>query len=134
MKDKTKKFAVGTIVAALVGYIAGILTAPKSGKQTRQDITSAAVKARTEAEKKLKILHSELDTLLEKAKQGADKIKKGAGKGYTEALANGQMAKEKARQILSALHEGDADDKDLQKAVNDAKQSVKHLKTYLGKK
>ncbi len=134
MKDKTKKFAIGAIIAAIAGYITGILTAPKSGKQTRQDISSATVKARSEAEKKLKILHSELDTLLEKAKQGADKVKKEASKGYAEAMANAQLAKEKAREILSAVHEGDADDKDLQKAVDGAKKSVKHLKAFLVKK
>ena len=60
MKNSGKKIAIGTIVAGAVGYVAGILTAPKSGKETRKDIGDAAVKAKNEAERKLKKMHSEL--------------------------------------------------------------------------
>ncbi len=133
MKNQTKRLAVGTIVAAAAGYVAGILTAPKSGKETRKDLANAAVKAKTEAEKKLKALHSELDNLLIKAKSELSNLKSKASKGYIEAVANAQLAKEKAREILSALHEGDADDKDLKKAIDEVKKSIAHLKTYIGK-
>jgi gas vesicle protein len=30
-----KKIAIGASIAALAGYVTGVLTAPKSGKQTR---------------------------------------------------------------------------------------------------
>lgn len=49
------KFAVGALVAAAAGFVAGILTAPKSGKETREDLKYAALKAKdtvvAEAEK-----------------------------------------------------------------------------------
>ncbi len=133
MKNQTKRFAIGTIMAATAGYVAGILTAPKSGKETRKDIAGAAVKAKTEAEKKLKALHSELDKLLVKAKAEISELKTKASKGYIEAVANAQLAKEKAREILSALHDGDAEDKDLKKALEEVKKSIAHLKAYIGK-
>lgn len=40
------KVAIGAAVGAVVGFTAGILTAPKSGKQTRDDIKHAAAIAK----------------------------------------------------------------------------------------
>ena len=36
------KFPLGAVIGAAAGVIAGILTAPKSGKETRDDIKSKA--------------------------------------------------------------------------------------------
>src|SRR5258707_559776 len=127
MKDRTRKFALGAIFAAIAGYVAGILTAPKSGKQTRADIKDAAV----EAEKKLKALHSELGELLDDVKDRGTKLKDKAQVEFKEALDKAQVAKQKAREMLSALHEGGADDKDLKKAVSDASSAIAHLKSFL---
>lgn len=130
-KDTGKKVVLGAAVAGVAGYVAGILTAPKSGKDTRKDIKNAAIKAKTEAEKKLKELHSELDKKIAIAR------KKGAvltGKAKTDldkALEKAGNAKEKARHILSALHEGDAEDPDLKKAVAEAKAAIKSLEKYV---
>jgi gas vesicle protein len=33
-----KRVAIGSAVAAAAGYVAGVLTAPKSGKATRKDV------------------------------------------------------------------------------------------------
>jgi len=133
MKNSGKKIAIGTVIAGAVGYVAGILTAPKSGKETRKDIGDKAVKAKNEAEKKLKSLHSELSGLLNQSKQQVTKLTAEAKKDLGTAIDKAQVAKEKARQILSGLHEGDADDKDLQKAIKEADQAISHLKTFLSK-
>lgn len=134
MRKGIKQLAIGSLIAAGIGYIAGILTAPKSGKQTRKDIHNASLKAKAEAEKKLKLLHSELNDLIAKGTAKAAKLKSAGKKELVELVANAQLAKDKAREILSAVHEGDADDKDLQKAVNEASKAVDHLKKYLNKK
>ena len=133
MKDGTKKIAVGAAIAAAAGYVAGILTAPKSGKETRKDIKDTAIKAKHEAEKKLKELHSELDKLLNEAKNGAKKLKKGTAEEFATVVTKAQFAKQKAREVLSAIHEGDASDGDLQDALNEVKQAIDHLKTYIKK-
>ncbi|HSW80095.1 MAG TPA: YtxH domain-containing protein [Candidatus Saccharimonadales bacterium] len=133
MKKSTKRLATGTMLALAVGYVAGILTAPKSGKETRQDIKDTANKAINEAEKRLKTLHTELTVLLGQAKARADKLSGSAKTQMETAIKAAQVAKEKAREILSAVHEGDTDDKDLQKAINEANKAVDHLKTYLSK-
>jgi len=133
MKNGTKKLAIGTAIAAATGYIAGLLTAPKSGKETRKDIHKAAIKAKTEAERNLKRLHGELNILIDKAKKDATKLKTGAKAEYDDVVAKAQLAKEKVRELLSALHDGDAEDKDLQHAISEANKALKHLKTYLAK-
>ena len=52
---------------------------------------------------------------------------------YTFFDVGERWTKEKARDILSALHDGDANDKDLKKAVNDVNKAISHLKAYLAK-
>ncbi len=134
MRKSTKRWAIGSIIAAIAGYLAGILTAPKSGKETRKDVHNTAMKAKSEAEKKLKVLHSELDMLIKKGTQKAKQLKSVAQKELVGLLSKAQFTKEKARDILSAVHEGGVDDKDLQKAVDDANSAVSNLKKYLDKK
>ena len=134
MAKNGKKWALAAVLAGAAGYVAGILTAPKSGKETRKDIKDAASKAKAEAEKVLKELHSDLDGLMAKTKLHAKTLSVKAQKELTAALEKASKAKEKARAILSALHEGDAaDDKDLQNAIKDVKSSIDNLKKYLKK-
>lgn len=132
-KDSMKKFAIGALVAAAAGYVAGLLTAPKSGKETREDIKNTAKATVSAAEKELKVLHTELSKLMDEARGRAGELKGTAQEGLDKAMAAAKVAKEKARELLSAVHEGDADDKDLKKAIDEANRAVTHLKTYLKK-
>ncbi len=132
--DNGKKFAIGAVLAAAAGYVAGILTAPKSGKETREDIKEAAQKTVAEAEKRLKQLHTELAKLLNEAREKSAKLKGEAREELDKAVANAGLLKEKVRELLSAAHEGTAEDKDLQKAIKEVNQAVDHLKAYLKKK
>lgn len=131
MKKASQKFAVGATIAAAAGYLAGILTAPKSGKETREDIQHGAAKARSEAEHQLKNLHSELNGLINDGKSQANKANDKVKKELAEVLAKAHVAKDKAREMLSAIHEGDAEDKDLQKAIDEVTKAIKHVKKYL---
>jgi gas vesicle protein len=133
MNKSAKKFAVGTMIAAAAGYLAGILTAPKSGKETREDIKNAAEHSVTEAERQLKRLHTELNTVISEATSRYEEL---SGKARTElkkVMDSSTDVKEKARDILSAVHEGHADDKDLKKAIAEAEKAVDYLKRYLAK-
>lgn len=133
MKKSSKRFAIGTMLAATVGYLAGILTAPKSGRETRKDIKDTTVKSINAAEKELKKLHTQLADLLGQTKEQASKVTGRAREDFDAAVEAAKQAKEKARDILTAIHEGDAEDKDLQKAIKDAETAVNHLKTFLSK-
>lgn len=133
MGKTAKRLAVGTVVAAAAGYVAGILTAPKSGKETREDIKNKAAQTAAEAEKQLKKLHTELTNVIKQAQEQADTLKGKARDEIDDAIKKTNAAKEKARELLSALHEGDADDKDLRKAINEANKAIDHLRSYLKK-
>ncbi len=134
MKESTKRFAIGAAVAAAAGYVAGILTAPQSGKETRKDIKDTTVRSVHEAERQLKRLHTEMNDVIAEGLEKADRLSGKAKQELESALQATHLAKGKARDILSAVHEGKAEDKELQKAVKDAKEAVTHLKTYLKKR
>lgn len=133
MSKKSRNIAVGSLLIGLAGYAAGLLTAPKSGKETRKVIQKKAIKAKTDAEKKLKTLHSELSELIVSGRAKVGNVKTKVKLEFVDALDKAQIAREKVREVLSALHEGDADDKDLKKAIKEVNIAIEHLKKYVNK-
>jgi gas vesicle protein len=133
MAKTVKKLAIGAAVAGAAGYLAGILTAPKSGKDTRDDLKDATQRGISEAEKDLKRLHTELGSLLEEAKNRGGDLSGKTQRELNDLLAKAKDTKEKAREMLSVVHEGTAEDKDLSKAIKDANKAVDHIKDYLKK-
>lgn len=130
---KFKRFAVGTLIAGAAGYVAGILTAPKSGKETRKDIKDAKDRTISEAEKQLKRAHTELNDLIDQAKERGEDLR-GRGKSQLDdATSMASSAKGKVREMISAVREGEAEDRELQKAMKDASKAIDHLKKYLKK-
>jgi len=130
---KGSKFAIGAMIAGGVGYLAGILTAPKSGKETRQDIHDGAVKLKNDAENKLKELSTELNSLITEAKALTSKLGKEARDELQKLMDKATNAKKNAHEVISAFHEGESEDKDLQKAIKDVNKAIDHLKSYLDK-
>ncbi|HEY4160693.1 MAG TPA: YtxH domain-containing protein [Candidatus Saccharimonadales bacterium] len=126
-----KAFAVGAALSALAGYVAGILTAPKSGRETRADIRDRAQASYATAEKELKKLHTELTDVLNEVGDRIESFKN--RRDVDEALKKGRHAKQKAREVLSTLHEGEAEDTDLRKAIKDATDAIEHLRNFLKK-
>ncbi len=131
--NTVKIFAVGALVSAILGYVAGILTAPKSGKETRADIKNKAEASYAAAEKELKKLHTELTDIINEMSERVEMLKGRTAREADEALGKGREAKQKAREVLSALHDGQADDKDLKKAIQDATKAIEHLRDFLKK-
>ena len=138
MKKGTKTIALGTVIAGAVGYLAGILTAPKSGAETREDIKSVTGNGMAEAEKQLKKLHTELTTLLDDASEEGKRLGKrltdrGNDARDSDIVQKAQTVKQKTREIISAIHDGTADDRDLDKAISQATKAVKSIRSYLSK-
>ena len=133
MSKRGGKFAIGAAVAAAAGYVAGILTAPKSGKETRKDIHDTALKARAEAEKRLKKVHTELQQLVATGQDRLQEASTKTKKGFEDALEQAKDVKSRAKDLLTAIHEGDSNDKDLQQAIDEADKAIEHLKTYVTK-
>ena len=134
MKKTTKKIAIGTVIAAGAGYLTGILTAPKSGKETRKDIKVTTEKTVAAAEKVLKKTYSQLSDASTKAKTQVKKLSGTAKKDLQTAIDFADVAKKKAGEILSDFHEGKPSDKNLQKALEESQKAFDNLKSYLKKK
>lgn len=133
MDKRTGRFAVAAVIAAAAGYVAGVLTAPKSGKETRKDIKDAANKKITELEKQLKQKHTELNNLLRDASERINKVKGSAKEDLEQLTTKATQAKDKVRIALSSVCDGGSSDKDLQKAIDDAQKAIDHLRTYMKK-
>jgi gas vesicle protein len=130
---KRSNFALGAIIAAGAGYVAGLLTAPKSGARTRKDLGKKANKAKIQSEKQLKKLHSDLKDMIADGDVQVGKAKTKANQELAKALAKAKKSKEKARQLLSALHDGDVADPDLKKVLAEARKAREDLKKFLKK-
>ncbi len=125
-----KKIAIGAAVAGVAGYLAGILTAPKSGKETRQDIKRTANSVKIEAEKKLKELSVELNILITKGQVLAKREGAKAKAGLDAAVQQAQVAQQKVKEVISALKSGETDEPELKQAIADAKKARDNLVKY----
>lgn len=126
-----RKLAVGGLVAGLAGYLAGVLTAPKSGKQTRGDITDKAEGVVKSAETELVSLQTELKDAVTRTKSEATALSGKAREEFNEALLRAKDAQTKATSVLKAVKAGQANDPELNKAVKQAKLALKNLGRYL---
>jgi gas vesicle protein len=126
-----RKIALSALLAGAVGYLTGILTAPKSGKQTREDIAEKASEIKEEGVKQLQHLRDELDQLLKEAKDKTLTLSSAAREEFNEAMLRAKEAKNKTVVVLKAVKAGKAEDPALNKAIKQAKQAKKNLSRYL---
>ena len=125
-----RKIAVGALIAGAAGYFAGILTAPKSGKETRDDIADKVSEIKDESIEKLQNLRDELDELLAATKDKSIALSAKAREEFNEAVVAAKDAKNKAATVLRAVKAGEAEDPDLNKAIKQASQAKKNLSKY----
>lgn len=128
--DGGKKLALGALIGVVAGFLTGILTAPKSGKETREDIKKTANKAKIEAEKKLKNLHKEIAVLLDKATNLANSSSSKIKKELDKAVANAKETQQKIKEVISAIKNGETDEPELKKAVAEATKAKDHLAKF----
>jgi gas vesicle protein len=132
MASNNRKWGVVALVAGVAGFVAGILTAPKSGKETREDIKNTANRVVSEAEKQLKVLHSEMNVVLMDAKELLQGKTGKAKEDLSRAASAVKEKQGKVREILSSLHDGGAsDDLELAKAMKEAKAALANLKKFM---
>jgi gas vesicle protein len=126
-----RKIAIGSAVAGAVGYLAGILTAPKAGKQTRKDISDKAGDVMSDAEDQLQDLNDELKDLIKNTKSKTVALSSSARAEFNEAVVKAKDAQNKSAQILKAAKAGEAADPDLNKAVKQARLAIKNLGKFI---
>ncbi len=126
-----RKFALSAVVGGAAGYLAGILTAPKSGKETREDIAEKVGDIKEESKLQLMNLSEELKVLLAQAKGKTVALSSQAREEFNEAIVKAKDAQNKAGTVLKAVKAGEAQEPELNKAIKQARQAIKNLNKYL---
>jgi len=81
MKDNSESFFKGLLFGTALGAIAGILFAPKSGEETREDIKKLAVDIKDKAEDLYNDARREVEKKVQQIKKAGEKIDEGKYKG-----------------------------------------------------
>jgi len=126
-----RKIAAGAAIAGAVGFVAGILTAPKSGKETRSDIAQEFGNLKNSVAIELAVAQRDLGALIKDAEAATLNLSAKARDEFNEMLIRAKDANNKAKMVLKAFKAGEADDPELNKAVKQAKQAQKNLSKYL---
>lgn len=66
------KFALGALIGATAGIVAGVLTAPKSGKETRADLKEKAGELKNQASEKVNEASKQVDKAAHSAREVVD--------------------------------------------------------------
>ncbi len=93
------KFTLGAIVGIAAGVVAGILTAPKSGKETRSDIKQKANKLKKDADQKA-------DKAKREAAQRADQAKEAVTGAADDALDKAEDLKARTKEAIKGAKAG----------------------------
>lgn len=110
--SKNRKFGFGIIIGAIAGILAGFLTAPKSGKETREDIKKKAHEVKGSAERRLKDAHKELGKLIEDTSAKAEKLKGQARDELKDLTAKAEELKAQIKSAITSIKSGDDDNDD----------------------
>lgn len=70
------RFPLGALVGAAAGLVAGVLTAPKSGKETRKDIVKKSQQLRSATSDVVETVVNEVKTVADSAVDAVSKDKK----------------------------------------------------------
>ena len=83
------KFAIGALIGVAAGFVAGILTAPKSGKETRDELKTKATQKKEEVVAKGKEVRSKAGDVAEDVVSNAEKA---AGKAADAVVSATEKA------------------------------------------
>lgn len=109
---KGKKFGLGILIGAIAGVVTGILAAPKSGKETREDIKKKAHEVKGSAERKLKDAHKELGKISDDVKAKGKDLQGKAKDEVDELGKKVDELKDRVKSAITSIKSGDDDNDD----------------------
>ncbi len=131
---KGKGLAIGAAIGAVAGVITGILFAPKSGKETREDVKHAAVNAKNKLDEESKMVQAELTKIIEKVESLAKEKGSVLSDKVHETLDYAKKTKTDLASKAKDLKDGtNTNDKDLQIALKKAQEAQAALTKFLKK-
>lgn len=117
---KKSSFLKGTIIGALVGAMAGVLLAPKSGKETQDDIKRKVKGTYDDIQRRLEKMSDEVGGRVDNLKEAAKDLHGEAKEESQELIRRAEVLKQDLRISATNLSETGAQTKDV--AVKQVKQ------------
>jgi gas vesicle protein len=117
---KRGQFVKGTIIGAAIGAIAGILLAPKSGKETQADIKRKVRGTYDDIQRRLERMSDEVSGRVDSLKEAAKDLKGEAKEESQELIRRAEVLKQDLRVSASNLAKSGSETKDV--AVKQVKQ------------
>ena len=131
MKKNSRNIIVGAILVGAASYVAGILTAPKKGKETREDIRHASVNLKISLENALKKLYTDSSRQLERALNVNQNLTAQTKKELDLLIASVKHAKDKIKVYLTSLREGEIEEEEITLLLTDGRDNTERLKFFV---
>lgn len=128
-----KTAVVATVIGVGVGYALGILSAPKSGKETRQDLVDASARFKAELDKRYNDIQTSLSEVIDEGMSKLNSFKGSAQDNLEQLIEQAKQAEYKAVDVYRAVRHGETSDKHLDKALDQASKAKDNLFKYLNK-
>jgi len=122
-----KRNGIALFFGAIIGFVAGILSAPKSGKETRGDIQEAASGAAAQMDDKLKLLYKALSKNVKELDARAKKVTGKSKKELQNLRKRAVAVRKKIKMVLSDLHDGLVDSEDVEQVVREAEATKRKI-------
>lgn len=120
---KKGNFVKGTLIGAIIGTVAGILLAPKSGKETQDDIKRSVRGAADDLYGKLEALSNDVAGRVDNLKEAAKDLRGEAKEESQELIRRAEVLKQDLRIAATNLAKNGAETKDT---------AMKNVKTLMG--
>ncbi len=134
MSKEVKKVGLALLVGVAAGYALGILTAPKSGKETRNDIKETGSKAYKAAEIKLKGSYEDLSAVIARATEQTKKFSLKSREQLDSLLASAHDAQGRVMQLIASVRSGDATKELLEDTIVAAEVAKDKLQDFIAEK
>jgi gas vesicle protein len=134
MNKDVKNVGIALIAGLAAGYALGVLTAPKSGKETRSDIKDAGAKAYKIAEARLKNTYEDLSEVIANAGEQAKKLNKKGREELDVLLAAAHDAQGRVKQLITSVRKGDVTEELFEDTVVAAQVAKDELQDFISEK
>jgi len=131
MKKNSRNIVFGAVVIGAASYLAGILTAPKKGSETREDIRHASVNAKISLEKSLKKLYADSSRQIERALNVNHELTKQTKRELDLLIASVKHATEKIKIYLTSIRDGDIEEEEITLLLTDGRDNTERLKLFV---
>ena len=131
MKKNSRNIVFGAVFIGAASYLAGILTAPKKGSETREDIRHASVNAKISLEKSLKKLYADSSRQIERALNVNHELTKQTKRELDLLIASVKHATEKIKIYLTSIRDGDIEEEEITLLLTDGRDNTERLKLFV---